>query len=103
MSYLFMSGLDVSTHGDCLLGSRIYPASIPSQSHLHPSHLYAHSDSRSHPHPRSGPHSRSLTLRPHFSGAIAPVTMVVAMELGIANPVPALNCLGQPSIAWAGE
>jgi hypothetical protein len=29
--------------------------------------------------------------------------MVVAMELGIANPVPALNCLVQPSIAWAGE
>jgi hypothetical protein len=23
----------------------------------------------------------------------------VAMELGVANPVPALNCLGQPSIA----
>ena len=62
-----------------------------------PSHLYAH------PHTRSAPHSRSLTLRPHFSGAIAPVTMVVAMELGIANPVPALNCLVQPSIAWAGE
>jgi hypothetical protein len=27
----------------------------------------------------------------------------VAMELGIANPVPALNCLVQPSIAGAGE
>jgi hypothetical protein len=92
-----MAGVDVSTHGDCLLGSRIYPASLPSQSHLHLSHLYAH------PHTRSAPHSRSLTLRPHFSGAIAPVTMVVAMELGIANPVPALNCLVQPSIAWAGE
>jgi hypothetical protein len=92
-----MAGVDVSSRDDFLLDSCLHPVSIPFQSHLDPSHLYAH------PHTRSAPHSRSLTLRPHFSGAIAPVTMVVAMELGIANPVPARNCLVQPLIAWAGE
>jgi hypothetical protein len=96
-----MTGVDVSSRDDCLLDSCLHPVSIPFQSHLDPSHLYAHSDSRSHPHPRSGPHSRSLVAAPLFLRRHCPCNDRRRHGAGYREssaspqlPGSALNCLG---------
>jgi hypothetical protein len=80
VGYSFMPGLDMSNYGDCLLGSRLHPVSIPFPSRLHSFHLYAHSDFR---------------FRPHSRSLVAPVFVPIPI------PAPA-PCSLRFSLPWFG-